>query len=119
MKRTIKRIVTALVAAGAIVLAFLAFRPKPVEVEAGRVVKGPLQVTIDADGQTRAHDRFTLAAPIAGLLSRIELHEGDQVGPETVLATISPLPLDAREVAEIRARIQSAEAREREAERDL
>jgi len=116
MKRTIKRIVTALVAAGAIVLALLAFRPKPLEVEAGRVAKGPLQVTIDADGQTRAHDRFTLAAPIAGLLSRIELHEGDQVGPETVLATISPLPLDVREVAEIRARIQSAEAREREAE---
>lgn len=116
MKRTIKRIVTALVAAGAIVLALLAFRPKPLEVEAGRVARGPLQVTIDADGQTRAHDRFTLAAPIAGLLSRIELHEGDQVGPETVLATISPLPLDVREVAEIRARIQSAEAREREAE---
>lgn len=116
MKRTIKRIVTALVAAGAIVLGFVAFRPKPVEVEAGRVVKGSLQVTVDADGQTRAHDRFTLAAPIAGLLSRIELHEGDPVGPETVLATISPLPLDAREVAEIRARIQSAEAREREAE---
>ena len=80
------------------------------------MVRGPLQVTIDADGQTRAHDRFTLAAPIAGLLSRIELHEGDQVGPGTVLATISPLPLDAREVAEIRARIQSAEARKREAE---
>ena len=116
MKRTIKRIVTALVAAGAIVLALFAFRPKPLEVEAGRVARGPLQVTIDADGQTRAHDRFTLAAPIAGLLSRIELHEGDQVGPETVLATISPLPLDVREVAEIRARIQSAEAREREAE---
>jgi len=116
MKRTIKRIVTALVAAGAIVLALFAFRPKPLEVEAGRVARGPLQVTIDADGQTRAHDRFTLAAPIAGLLSRIELHEGDQVGPDTVLATISPLPLDVREVAEIRARIQSAEAREREAE---
>ncbi len=116
MKRTIKRILMALAAAAALVLVVLAFRPKPVEVEAARVVRGPLQVTIDADGQTRAHDRFTLAAPIAGLLSRIELHEGDQVGPETVLATISPLPLDAREVAEIRARIESAEARKREAE---
>lgn len=116
MKRTIKRVLMALATAAALIFAILAFRPKPVEVEAGRVVKGPLQVTIDADGQTRAHDRFTLAAPIAGLLSRIEVHEGDQVGPETVLATISPLPLDAREVAEIRARIQAAEAREREAE---
>ena len=83
------------------------------------MVRGPLQVTIDEDGETRAHDRFTLAAPIAGRLSRIEFHEGDEVGPETVLATISPLPLDAREVAEIRARIQSAEARKREAEEQL
>ena len=116
MKRIIKRVVMILAAAAAAILIALAFRPKPAEVEAARVVKGPLQVTVDEDGETRAHDRFTMAAPIAGRLSRIEFHEGDQVGPETILATISPLPLDAREAAEIRARIQSAEARKREAE---
>lgn len=116
MKRIIKRVFMILAAVAAATLIALAFRPKPAEVEAARAVKGPLQVTVDEDGETRAHDRFTLAAPIAGRLSRIEFHEGDQVGPETVLATISPLPLDAREVAEIRARIQSAEARKREAE---
>ena len=116
MNRIIKRVLMLLAAAGVVALVVLAFRPKPVEVEAARAVKGPLQVTVDEDGETRAHDRFTLAAPIAGRLPRIELHEGDQVGPETVLATISPLPLDARELAEIRARIQSAEARKREAE---
>src|SRR5579864_3201375 len=119
MKGIIKRVFTALIAAAAAVRIALAFRPKPVEVEAARVVKGPLQITVDEDGETRAHDRFTLAAPIAGHLSRIEFHEGDQVGPESVLATISPLPLDAREVAEIRARIQSAEARKRETEEQL
>lgn len=119
MTRIIKRVLAVLVAATAIVLVALALRPKPVEVEAARVVKGPLQVTVDEDGETRAHDRFTLAAPIAGRLSRIEFHEGDQVGPESVLATISPLPLDAREVAEIRARIQSAEAHKREADEQL
>jgi HlyD family secretion protein len=119
MNRIIKRVFMTLVAAVAVILIVLAFRPKPVDVEATRVVKGPLQVTVDEDGETRAHDRFTLGAPIAGRLSRIEFHEGDQVGPESVLATISPLPLDAREVAEIRARIQSAEARKREAEEQL
>ena len=108
-----------LAAIAAAILTALAFRPKPIEVEAARVVKGPLQVTVDEDGETRAHDRFTLAAPIAGRLSRIEYHEGDEVRPETVLATISPLPLDAREAAEIRARIQSAEARKREADEQL
>ena len=119
MKRIIKRVLMMLFAIAGALLIALAFRPKPVEVEAARVVTGPLQVTVDEDGETRAHDRFTLAAPIAGRLSRIEFHEGDQVGPETVFATISPLPLDAREVAEIRARIQSAEARKREAEEQL
>lgn len=41
------------------------------------------------------------------------------MGPATVIATISPLPLDAREIAEIRARIQSAEARKREADEQV
>ena len=104
---------------GAVILVALAFRPKPVEVEAARAIKGPLQLTVDEDGETRAHDRFTLAAPISGRLSRIEFHEGDEVELETVLATISPLPLDAREIAEIRARIQSAEARLREADEQV
>jgi HlyD family secretion protein len=119
MNRIIKRIFMILAVTAAAILIALAFRPKPSEVEAARVVKGPLQVTVDEDGETRAHDRFTLAAPIAGRLSRIEFHEGDQVGPATVIATISPLPLDSREVAEIRARIQSAEARKREADEQV
>jgi len=119
MTRIVKRIVMILVAVAAAILIALAFRPKPSQVETARAVKGPLQITVDEDGETRAHDRFTLAAPIAGRLSRIELHEGDEVGPGTVIATISPLPLDAREAAEIRARIQAAEARKREAEQQL
>ena len=116
MKRIIKRAVMVLIAAVAVVLVAIAFRPKPVQVETALAVKGPLQVTVDEDGETRAHDRFTLAAPVAGRLSRIDFHEGDEVSPETVLATISPLPLDAREIAEIRARIRSAEARKHEAD---
>ncbi len=119
MNRKAKRFLTALVVLAVAAAAAIAFRPKPIEVEAARAVRGPLQVTIDEDGETRAHDRFTLAAPIAGRLSRIVLREGDQVGPETVIATISPLPLDQREVAELNARIDSAEARRREAEQQL
>ena len=119
MKRMFKRVVLSAIVIAAAVLVALAFRPKPIEVEAARVVRGPLQVTVDEEGETRAHDRFTLAAPIAGRLSRIEFHEGDQVGPESALATLSPIPLDAREVAEVRDRIESAEARKREAEEQL
>jgi len=107
------------VAMAAVVLILLTFRPGPVEVETARSVRGALQVTVDEDGETRAHDRFTLAAPITGRLSRIEFHEGDDVSPGVALATISPLPLDAREVAEIRARIQAAQARKREADEQV
>jgi HlyD family secretion protein len=119
MNRIVKRSFMTLAAIAAAILIALAFRPKPVQVETARAVKGPLQVTVDEDGETRAHDRFTLAAPIGGRLSRIELHEGDEVGPGTLIATISPLPLDAREAAEIRARIQAAEARKQEAQQQL
>jgi len=119
MKKIVKRAVMTLAAIGAAVLITIAFLPKPIEVETARAVRGPLQVTVDEDGETRAHDRFTLAAPIAGRLSRIQIHEGDEVGSETILATISPLPLDPREAAEIRARIQSAEARKGEADEQL
>jgi HlyD family secretion protein len=119
MIRIIKRTFLVLAAAGLLALAAYAFRPKPVEAETAQAVRGPLQVTIEEDGETRAHDRFTIAAPIAGRLSRIELHEGDYVGTQTVLAYISPLPLDAREIAEIRARIQAAAARKREADEQV
>jgi HlyD family secretion protein len=119
MNRIVKRSFMTLASIAAAILIALAFRPKPVQVETARAVKGPLQVTVDEDGETRAHDRFTLAAPIGGRLSRIELHEGDEVGPGTLIASISPLPLDAREAAEIRARIQAAEARKQEAQQQL
>jgi HlyD family secretion protein len=116
MNRTPGRILLGVAVMGVVALTAIAFRPRPTQVEAARAVKGPLQVTVDEDGETRAHDRFVLAAPVAGHLARIELHEGDSVGPETVVATISPLPLDPREVAETRARVQSAEALKREAD---
>lgn len=119
MKRTVKRISTVLLLVVVGVLVIYAFRPKPLPVDTARASRGPLQVTIDEDGQTRAHDRFTLTAPVAGMLSRIALHEGDAVTADTVIAVIRPLPIDSREEAEIRARIASAEALKREAEQQV
>src|SRR5690349_23857417 len=103
MKRIIKRLLGLVIVLGLLGLVGWTLRPKPLIVEIGRVARGRMRVTIDEDGQTRAHDRFTLAAPIAGRLSRIRLHEGDAVTPLTVIATISPLPIDAREVARTKA----------------
>lgn len=90
--------------------------PQPLEVDASEMVTGPMQVTVDDQGETRSHDRFVLAAPVAGRLMRIELHDGDAVVENQLLAQIAPLPLSAREHDEISARVASAEALQREAE---
>ena len=119
MTRTVKRISIVLLLVVVGIVVFDAFRPKPLPVDTARATRGPLQVTIDEDGQTRAHDRFTLTAPVAGVLSRIELHEGDAVAADTVIAVIQPLPVSSREEAEIRARIASAKALKREADQQI
>ncbi|MEM8932756.1 MAG: efflux RND transporter periplasmic adaptor subunit [Acidobacteriota bacterium] len=76
------------------------------------VTRGPLQVTLDEEGETRVRDRYVVSAPLAGRLLRIELEPGDPViADETVLATFQPTPpalLDARAEAEAEARVRAA-----------
>ena len=114
-KKTRRRIlwVIATLAIGAIVA--YALVPSRLLVEVGRVESGPLQVTIDQEGETRAHDRFIMSAPVPGRLLRVELEEGDAVKRDQVVARIDPLPLNQRERQEILARIEAAEAAERQA----
>lgn len=103
------------------VIAFViraAMQPSPTNVEAAQVSRGALRVTIDAEGKTRVHDRFVVAAPIAGRLSRIPLHRGDWVESNAVVAKIEPpplAPLDPRQLAEARARVATAEELKHEA----
>jgi HlyD family secretion protein len=87
----VKRIVYVVVALVTVGLIFLAARPKPVEVQTATVVRGPMRVTIDDDGKTRVRERYTVPAPVAGTLSRVELHPGDPVEPDTVIARLLPL----------------------------
>lgn len=119
MRNLLKRLLVLLTVVVVGGVGWWATRPKPLAVETARAARGAMQVTIDEDGQTRAHDRYTLAAPIAGRLSRISVHEGDSVSPQVTIATISPLPIDAREVAQTRAQIDSLEALKREAEQNV
>jgi HlyD family secretion protein len=93
----------------------LLFLPGPVPVEVTNVAIGPLQVTVDEDGETRAHDRFIISAPVAGRVARIGLHEGDLIARDQAVAELWPLPLSAREREEQLARISAAEAQLREA----
>ncbi len=103
--------------AGALLIAaviWVAFRPAPVPVDFGSVVRGDLQVTVDQEGKTRVHDRYVVSAPVAGRVLRVELEPGDPVeAGKTVVATFlpgAPPLLDARARAEAEAQIRAADA---------
>lgn len=101
---------TAATLATAALLAW-AFAPRPLEVEVAHVTEGPFETSIEEDGKTRLRDRYLVSAPLAGLLGRITLREGDAVEAGTVLATITPvLPvmLDERTRREQQLRVEIA-----------
>ncbi len=109
-----RRLVTAVVVLAVVAALVWAFRPAPVPAEIATVRRGPLDVTLDEEGETRVRDRFVVSAPVAGRVLRIELEPGDPVRANgTVLATfqpVSPALLDARTRAELTARAQAAGA---------
>lgn len=87
------------------------FWPRPVLVETAEVARRPLQVTVEEEGRTRVQERYTLHAPVAGYLRRVELEVGDPVTAGQPLAVIDPLPsamLDPRTRAEAEARAAAA-----------
>jgi HlyD family secretion protein len=115
MTANAKRILMWTVIVGIIVIALaLSFMPRPVTVDLVDVQPGPLVVTLDEEGETRVHDVYTLSAPVAGRVQRIDRHVGDPVtANETMLALIEPGDpsfLDPRSEAQARAAIQAAEA---------
>ena len=124
MKIRPTRILVWLVLAAVAVGFYVAFRPRPAEVETARVVNGPLQVTLDEEGQTRVRDRYVVSAPLAARILRIELESGDPVrAHSTVLARLQPTQpqfLNTRSRAQAQAAVTSAESAVKQAhvERD-
>ncbi len=88
--------------------------PKPIEVDAATVSRGPLTVTVLEEGKTRIRNRYVVSPPIAGYLRRVPVRAGDAiVAGETVLAVIQAAPssfLDPRAKAQAEAAVHSAEA---------
>ena len=117
---------TRLIAGIVVVLGIVAMAmwPESIEVSAAQVDRGPLQVTLDEDGEARVRDRFVVSAPVAGRLQRIELEPGDRVvrGKTVVarLATADAPLLDPRTRAELQASVEAARAAvgQAQAERD-
>jgi HlyD family secretion protein len=113
MRITAGRVVMALglVAAVAGVAWFLMPRSLPVETAA--VARGRFVATVDEDGKTRIRERYVVAAPLAGRLTRVGLKAGDPVVADDVVATITPPPaplLDPRSRREAEERLGAAEA---------
>lgn len=120
MKKTLwKRSVWALVVLGVGALLVHAFRPTPIPVDVVPVSRGTLRITVDDDGYTRVRERYTISAPIRGLLLRTILNPGDPVlAGETLVAEFVPIApelLDARMRGEAEARLNRAEAAYRQA----
>lgn len=119
--RTVFVSLTGIVVLGA--LLWFSFRPDPVPVDLYTVTSGPLQVTVDADGQTRVRDLYEMAAPITGVARRSPVAVGDPViGGETVVAFVEPVApglLDIRSRLQADAQVSEAEAALHVAETDL
>jgi len=113
------RIVTLVLAAALLAGVIFVARPHPLDVDVARVFRGPLDQKVVDDGRARVRERYTVSAPVAGTLARIDLHEGDVVEPGMVLARLLPLPsplLDPRSRQVAGERLASAIDAQRQAE---
>jgi HlyD family secretion protein len=87
---------------------FFVLRPKPVPIQSTRIDRGPLRVTVDEEGKTRARDTFLLSAPVTGQLERVSLRQGDTVAQGMVVARLRPVPLDERGRVQAEASLEAA-----------
>jgi len=96
-----------------VALLIYGFLPKTQEVDVVSVKRGPLQITIEEEGRTRLKDRFTISAPTAGYMRRINVKVGDPVKKGQIVAVLEPLQsqaLDPRSRATAQAAVSSADA---------
>lgn len=118
LRRWIVRGVLSAIALAAIAAVVLAWLPDPIVVDVAVARRMSLSTEVTEDGKTRVRDRFVVAAPMTGELSRVELDPGQSVAQDQTLATIAPPTpqlLDARSRDEAAARLSIAIAHERTA----
>ncbi|HHX91056.1 MAG TPA: HlyD family efflux transporter periplasmic adaptor subunit [Paracoccus sp.] len=88
--------------------------PEPAAVDMGMVTRGPMQVTLSAEGITRVREPYTITAPITGSITRSLVDVGDRVvRGESVVAVIQPAEpalMDARSRLQAEAAVTEAEA---------
>lgn len=114
-----RRVLVLAVVLGLLGLLWFSFTPSPIPVDAAEVVVAKMQVSVEQEGEVRCVDRYTIAAPVTGRLLRVAVREGDPVKLGDPVATIRPVPLDARQRDEAGARLMAARAATAEADAQL
>lgn len=113
MRLTVGKLVGVLVLMiGAATFAW-ALLPRPLPVEIVEATKGRFVATVDEDGKTRVRERYVVAVPLTGRLTRIQHKVGDRIAAGDVVASILPSPspfLDPRSRREAQERLGAAEA---------
>jgi len=121
--KRLRRMIPWLIGLALIGLIAWGLKPKPVEIEAGAVTRGPLTVQVSEEGKTRIRNRYVVAAPAAGRMRRVELKPGDEVkAGVTLLTAIEPVAaplLDPRARIQADAVVATREAASRQAKESL
>lgn len=122
-KHLLRRLVPWL--AGCLLLALIGWGlwPKPIVVETGSVVRGPLTVRVSEEGKTRVRNRYIVAAPVAGKMRRVPLKPGDTVEAGktsiTFIEPVAPPLLDPRARTQAEAVVAMHEASRKRTEASL
>ncbi|MBS0296018.1 MAG: efflux RND transporter periplasmic adaptor subunit [Proteobacteria bacterium] len=113
-KTQVRWIVVAAVGVALVAGLALLFAPRPVPVDAARVVSGPIAESVQDQGWARVREAYVVSAPVSGRLERLGLKVGDHVtAGETMVARIRPAPadlLDPRSRAQAEAAVAAANA---------
>jgi HlyD family secretion protein len=111
-----RRLLVVLVVTLAIALVAWLVRPRPIAVDVAAVRRGPMQVVLEEQGETRVEPRFVVSAPVGGRLLRPALRAGDAVRRGDLVAAIAVAPLDPRADEQARAALVAAQAGKEEAD---
>lgn len=117
-----KRWILPLLAVVLLLVLALALRPSPLPVTVAEIVSGTFVEAVDEEGRTRLRNTYTVSAPIAGYLLRVQPEPGDEVELGEVLFRMEPHPapaLDARSLEQARENLAAARARQQNARANL
>jgi HlyD family secretion protein len=110
----LRRLITLLIVVAVAGAAAWAMWPRPVAVETAIIGRHDIVLTVEEEGKSRIREVFTVSAPSAGQMLRVNLHAGDEVVKGmTIVASIKPADpglLDARSRGVAEAAVEAARA---------